>query len=183
MKHADREPVSVRQLVYSNSMAGIKPLPEDQYEQEIHRTEPDFVVYRPCGQLESDNENQQIIVMPTASGAFLATWSQATHEDHADQRVVVARSEDRGRTWGNPEFIDGATPEQLAGEMCGKFLAGWPFFIEAPELKRIYLFYNKNLGVTDLRASKTGVLRFRYRGRRQNLECAVRSPAHRTRRD
>lgn len=132
-----------------------------QYAQEIYRTKPDFVLYRPSGELKNDSENQQVIVMPLPSGDSLATWTQSTHENHADQRVVVARSSDKGRTWSAPVVIDGATPSQQK-QTPGKFLASWSFFIEAPELQRLYLFYNKNLGVTDARDDTTGVLRFRY---------------------
>ena len=56
----------------------------------------------------------------------------------------------------------GSTPEQQAGSERGKFQASWPFFIAAPALGRIYLFYNKNIGRTDARDDTSGILRFRY---------------------
>lgn len=132
-----------------------------QYAQEIYRTKPDFILYRPSGERNADSENQEIIVTPLPSGDFLATWTMSTHENHPDQRVVVARSKDKGKTWSTPVVIDGATPEQQQKER-GKYQASWSFFVHAPKLKRIYLFYNKNLGKTDARDDTTGVLRFRY---------------------
>ncbi len=132
------------------------------YAQEVGRTRPDCVVYRPGAERGSDAENQQIIGLVTAGGHWLLTWTQATHENNPDQHVVVSRSEDRGKTWSAPQAIDGATAAQQAGPERGKYQASWPFFIAAPALGRIYLCYNKNIGVTDARDDTTGVLRFRY---------------------
>jgi len=132
------------------------------YAREIDRTQPDCIVYRPSAELAPDAENQQIIGHVTKGGHWLLTWTMATHENNPDQHVVVSRSEDRGATWSAPQWIDGATPAQQAGPERGKFQASWPFFIAAPALGRIYLCYNKNIGVTDARNDTTGVLRFRY---------------------
>jgi hypothetical protein len=132
------------------------------YTREIERTRPDCIVYRPSAELAPDAENQQIIGQMTKGGHWLLTWTMATHENNPDQHVVVSRSEDRGATWSAPQWIDGATPAQQTGPERGKYQASWPFFIAAPALGRIYLCYNKNIGVTDARNDTTGVLRFRY---------------------
>ncbi|MBM3213358.1 exo-alpha-sialidase [Candidatus Poribacteria bacterium] len=134
------------------------PDPCPTYATEVNRTRPDYVVYRPSGEFERDSENQQIIVTPTPRGTFLATWTMSTHENHPDQRIVVSRSGDRGRTWSAPVVIDGAS----ASDRPGTGLASWSFFIQAPDLGRIYLFCNKNIGITDCRDDTTGILRFRY---------------------
>ena len=134
------------------------PNPCPTYGSEIRRTRPDFVVYRPSGEFEADSENQQVIVTPTFEGDFLATWTCATRENHPNQRVVVSRSRDRGRTWTPPRVVDGASPADPAGTG----LASWSFFVKAPRFRRIYLFYNKNVGIKDCREDTTGILRFRH---------------------
>jgi Neuraminidase (sialidase) len=73
------------------------------YAQEVGRTRPDCVVYRPHAERGPDAENQQIIGLVTAGGHWLLTWTQATHENNPDQHVVVSRSEDRGATWRAPQ--------------------------------------------------------------------------------
>jgi hypothetical protein len=132
------------------------------YAREIERTQPDCVVYQPQVECGPNAENQQIIGLVSPGGHWLMTWTQATHENNPDQHVVVSRSEDRGVTWSEPQRIDGATAEQQAGHERGKYQASWPFFIAAPDLGRIYLFYNKNIGVKDARDDTTGILRFRF---------------------
>ena len=59
---------------------------------EWQRTHPDLRVYLPESELGADAENQHFLVVPTLSGAWLAVWTMATYEGHADQRVVIARS-------------------------------------------------------------------------------------------
>jgi len=132
------------------------------YLNEIDRTRPDCVVYRPPAEHGPMAENQQIIGMVTPGGHWLLTWTRASHENHPDQHVVISRSEDRGATWNPPAMIDGATAAQQAGPERGKYQASWPFFIAAPALGRIYHFHHKNFGRTDARDDTTGGLRFRY---------------------
>jgi len=68
---------------------------------------PDFIVYCPAAKTGSDAANQHLLVVPTPAGTFLAFWTQASEENAPDQRIVVARSEDRGRTWGRPMVLAG----------------------------------------------------------------------------
>lgn len=137
------------------------PLDPESYQRELTRTAPDLVVHRPSAELGPDAENQQVIGTVAANGDFLVTWTTASKENDPNQRVVLARSSDHGATWSEPVEIDGPTPEQMAGPERGMHLASWSFFVHAPALGRLYLFYCKNIGVIDARADTTGILRFR----------------------
>jgi len=128
---------------------------EVKHDLEWRRTCPDLKVYIPSAELGDDAENQHFLVLPTKRGAWLAVWTMATRENHMDQRVVVSRSIDKGATWTRPVVIDGQADNN--GQR-----ASWGFPFVVPEMGRIYVFYNKNIGVTDAREDTTGVLRFRY---------------------
>ena len=41
-------------------------------------------------------------------------------------------------------------------------LASWGFPVLAPELRRVYVFYTKNIGVVDVREDTTGLLAYKY---------------------
>lgn len=131
-------------------------MPPEQYAAEIMRTKPDFVVYRPAGEMVL-GENQHFIVVITPRGRLLATWTRATRENHPDQHVVVSTSSD-GRSWSEPLKLDGASPNDAPGTG----LASWAFPAGARGTGRIYVFYNKNIGIHDTREDTTGVLRGRY---------------------
>ena len=77
---------------------------------EARRTNPDFLVYVPPeptpGVSQVEQHNMHMIVSPLPGGDFLATWTQADTPHGPDQRVVVARSRDRGMTWTKPDVID-----------------------------------------------------------------------------
>ena len=123
---------------------------------EWQRTNPDLLVYVPEKPGEPDHTNQHFNVAATPGGAFLATWTTATRESSPDQRVVFSRSTDRGKTWSAPEVLDGPSPD----DPPGTGLASWQFLIVCP--RRIWCFYNKNIGIDDARTADTGVLRGRY---------------------
>jgi hypothetical protein len=132
-------------------------LPPQQYAQEIKRTKPDIVVYKPKGEF-LQGENQHFLVVTTPKKRLLAFWTQSTRENHPDQKVVVSRSDDQGKTWTEPASIDGAGPNDPAGTG----LASWGFPIVAPKTGRVWFFYNKNIGIQDTREDTTGVLRGRF---------------------
>ncbi len=123
---------------------------------EWERTNPDLLVYIPEKPGGLDHANQHFNVVATPGGAFLATWTTATRESNPDQRVVFSRSVDRGHTWTAPQVIDGPTPN----DPPGTGLASWQFLIVSS--RRIWCFYNKNIGIDDARTADTGVLRGRY---------------------
>ncbi|MCL6519497.1 MAG: exo-alpha-sialidase [Armatimonadetes bacterium] len=131
--------------------------------EEWKRTNPDLVVYLPKGIDGPDHTNQHFNVVATPSGTFLATWTSGTREAAPDQRVVFSRSTDRGKTWSEPEVLDGAKPN----DPPGTGMASWQFPIICPGVlpggsTRIWCFYNKNIGIDDARAADTGVCRGRY---------------------
>ncbi|MCX6377195.1 MAG: sialidase family protein [Armatimonadetes bacterium] len=123
---------------------------------EWRRTNPDLIIYVPKTPGGADNCNQHFNVVATPSGAFLATWTCASRESDPNQRVVFSRSTDRGKTWIEPQIIDGPKPD----DPPGTGLASWQFLIVGP--RRIWCFYNKNIGIDDARTADTGVLRCRY---------------------
>ncbi len=132
-------------------------------ENEWQRTEPDLLAYIPRDFAGEGACNQHFLVVKTPPGSFLGFWTQSTFENAGDQRVVVSRSLDRGRTWSPPTAIDGPQP----GDPPGTGLASWGFPIVAPDLladggHRVYYIYNKNVGVDDAREDTTGLVRCRY---------------------
>jgi len=119
-------------------------------------SKPDFVVFIPPHSNGPEATNQHFLVVPTPQRTFLAFWTQASHENDPDQRVVMSRSLDQGETWSKPVL--------LAGDSSGKSgrLASWQFPVVVPNLSRIYLFWNQNVGVIDARADTTGVLAYQW---------------------
>ena len=130
---------------------------------EWERTEPDLLCYVPESFTGPGACNQHFLVVKTPPGTFVGFWTQSTFENAGDQRVVVSRSLDRGRTWSPPQAIDGPGPD----DPPGTGLASWGFPILAPGLledggHRIYYLYNKNIGIKDPREDTTGLVRCRY---------------------
>ena len=135
--------------------------------QDANRSNPDFVVYIPIGDEahthvdESatrdiyDRDNVSFLVTPTPPGTFLGFWTQATRVHGPDQRVVVARSRDRGQTWSRPTVIDG--PEKST-----EHIASWAFPVVVPHSGRVYCFFHKNVGPVDVDPALTGMLAYRY---------------------
>ncbi len=119
-------------------------------------TKPDFIVYQPATWDGPDATNEHFLVVPTHSGTFLAFWTQASQENEPDQRIVMSRSSDRGRSW--------TPPQVLAGDPTGKskLLASWAFPFVVPQTGRVYLFWNQNVGIVDAREDTTGVLMYMW---------------------
>jgi len=115
---------------------------------------PDFVTYVPHRLDGSDGTNQHFLVTPVANREFLAFWTQATRENDPDQRVVMSRSRDQGRTWSEPVMLAG-DPTAKTGR-----IASWQFPVVVPDTGRIYLFYNQNIGIVDAREDTTGALAY-----------------------
>ncbi len=126
----------------------------DCYTDEWRRTKPDLTVYLPGGPDSRDSENQHLLVVPTPERTFLAFWTQATRENAPDQRCVLSRSEDQGETWSEPI--------EIAGPATDGRIASWGFPVVVPYTGRVYFFYNKNVGVEDVREDTTGECRYRW---------------------
>jgi hypothetical protein len=127
------------------------------------RTRPDCVVYRPkweCGPERGKPADHRaghgggpLAAHLDAGDAREQSGPACGREPQRGSRRDVARAAVDRR--GDPGAAGGAGKR-------GKYQASWAFFIEAPALGRIYLFYNKNIGVKDARDDTTGVLRCRY---------------------
>ncbi len=130
---------------------------------EWQRSDPDFTPFLPDPDEPGEQENQHFNVVVTPVGTFLGFWTQASTEAQPDQRVVMNRSLDRGRTWSRYQVIDGPADDDAPGDG----LASWEFPIVAPGVlpgggTRIWCLYTKNTGVRDVRTDSTGVMRARW---------------------
>lgn len=119
-------------------------------------SKPDLQVYIPGRDHGAGQTNQHFLVVPTVKGNFLAFWTTATRENDPDQRVVMSRSDDRGKTWTSPRCLAGAETGASAR------MASWGFPFVVPGTGRVYLFWNQNVGITDAREDTTGALAYRW---------------------
>jgi hypothetical protein len=107
------------------------------YKDEWRRSCPDYLVYHPApdGNPRWHDEdffclNEHFIVVPIQKEKLLATWT--VHGPGCRfRRVAVALSDDEGKTWSDPEIIDGS-PD---------ISASWSVPIVGPS-GRIYLLYS-----------------------------------------
>lgn len=118
---------------------------------ELYRTRPDYVVYVPKSTDGStgDTGNEHFLVFDGPDGSLMAVWTQSTREGMQDQRIVFSRSDDGGQTW--------ATPRQIAGADLGsgKKMASWGFPMVSKS-GRVYVLYNRHVGVNDIFSHTTG---------------------------
>jgi hypothetical protein len=123
------------------------------FEFEIQRTKPDYVVYRPKSDDGStfDTGNEHFLVFDGPDGSLMVVWTQSTFEGRPDQRIVFARSDDEGVTWTPPRVIAGAVPPQ-DGPMCS-----WGFPLVSKS-GRIYAVYGRHIGVNDIFGHTTGLM-------------------------
>ena len=73
----------------------------------------------------------------------MTVWTQSTLEGMPDQRIVFSFSDDEGDTWAKPKIIVGPIPPEKGN------IASWGFPMVSKS-GRIYVVYNKHIGVTDL---------------------------------
>jgi hypothetical protein len=112
------------------------------YLKELHRTNPDYVVFAPPFEDRYNNfGNEECHVISLKNGEMLAFWTQSHVEGSFTQRPAMARSYNGGVTW--------TEPIQIAGhDVDGKTGAGMASWI-CPVLSKsgkIYAIYNKQTG-------------------------------------
>ena len=96
--------------------------------------------------------NYQVQLCVTPRGTWVACWTQGSYEAEADQRVVVSRSVDGGRTWGAEIVVEEAGDEYQ--------VPAWVVSYCVPGTGRVYVFYWYNIDGVPLRDS--GDMFFRY---------------------
>jgi len=96
--------------------------------------------------------NYQVQLCVTPKNTWLACWTQGGYESNPDQRVVVARSLDEGRTWGAEIVIEASAPNYR--------VPAWIVSSVVPHTGRVYLFYWYNVNGVPLRDA--GDIFFKY---------------------
>lgn len=99
---------------------------------------------------EAFNYQAQLVVTPR--GTWVCCWTQGGHESTGDQHVVVARSEDAGRTWGHEIMVE------AAGDSY--HVPAWITLYCVPATGRLYSFYWWNLHGVPLRDAGDVFLRY-----------------------
>ena len=87
--------------------------------------------------------NYQVQLCVTPKNTWIACWTQGAYESNPDQRVVVARSLDQGRTWGSEIVIEASAPNYR--------VPAWIVSYVVPHTGRVYLFYWYNINGVPLR--------------------------------
>jgi len=123
-------------------------------EQELRRTGPDYIVYKPGSTDGStrDTGNEHFLAFEGPDGSLMVVWTQSTYEGQPDQRIVFSRSEDGGWSWVSPRVIAGSAPPAFTGNM-----ASWGFPMVSGS-GRIYVLYSRHIGVNDVFTHTTGLM-------------------------
>jgi len=126
-------------------------MPPLDLSREVRRTQPDYIVYQPrsIDGPDRDTGNEHFLVFTHPAGGLMAIWTQGTHEGKPDQRIVFARSADGGTTWTRPTTVVGPDAQHHMARF------GFPLVSTSG---RIYVLYNRYIGVHDYAASVSGVL-------------------------
>ena len=77
--------------------------------------------------------NYQVQLCVTPRNTWIACWTQGGYESTPDQRVVVARSLDEGRTWGSEIVIEAAAESYR--------VPAWIASYVVPHTGRVYVLY------------------------------------------
>ena len=126
------------------------------YGEDVLRTSPDYVAYVPRGGAANDWTNQHFLVVRRRGAGRswrCGRWrrSRASRTSAWCSRAATTP----GLTWSEPRVVDGPSGDD------GR-IASWGFPVLAPELRRVYVFYTKNIGVVDVREDTTGLLAYKY---------------------
>lgn len=135
---------------------GQSPSEAGLFQAEVQRTHPDRIVYVPRGidGTTQDSGNEHFLVSEHPQGGLFAVWTQSTHEGEPDQRVVFARSRDEGHTWTAPRVLAGPG-------VGGASIASWQFPLVS-RAGRIYVGFNRHIGMHDLYMTLGGVMGMIY---------------------
>ncbi len=120
---------------------------------ELQKTKPDYVVYMPKTADGStfDTGNEHFLVFDGPDSSLMAVWTQSTFEGEPDQRMMFSYSKDEGQTWAEPRIIAGPKPPAKGN------MASWGFPMVSKS-GRIYVLYNKHIGINDVFAHVTGLM-------------------------
>ncbi len=118
-------------------------------EVELRRTKPDYIAYKPTSDYDTGNEH--FLVFDGPDGSLTTVWTQSTHENAGDHRIMFSSSDDNGVTWKSPKCIAGPP----AGEEGP--IASWGFPLVSKS-GRIYVLYNQSQGVSDVSKAHTGTM-------------------------
>jgi hypothetical protein len=126
-------------------------------ENEIQRTRPDYVVHVPSSLDGStgDGGNEHFLVFDGPDGSLMAIWTQSTFEGEPDHRIVFSKSTNEGLTWSKAQKVAG--PGKELDPKTGKGMTSWGFPLVSKS-GRIYVIYNKQIGLTDVGRAFTGVM-------------------------
>jgi hypothetical protein len=122
-------------------------------DEELQRTQPDYVVYKPHSMDGStyDTGNEHFLVFDGPDRSLMVVWTQSTREGQPDQRIVFSHSNDGGCAWSHPVAIAGPEPPSKGN------MASWGFPMVS-KTGRIYVLYNKHIGVNDIFLHTTGLM-------------------------
>lgn len=120
---------------------------------ELQRTRPDYMVYIPksLDGATHDTGNEHFLVFDGPDGSLMAVWTQSTMECMPDQRLVFSRSEGDDKSWSKPRVIAGPNPAAKT-KMCS-----WGFPLVS-KTGRIYVLYNRHIGIDDIFVHTTGLM-------------------------
>ena len=108
-------------------------IPMGSQQNEISRTNPDIVLFKPKNEFGYDTGNEHLLVFEAPNRKeLLALWLQHTKEGFGDEHVVLARSND-GVNWSEPVELLGAGDGETKA-------AKWAFPLISKS-GRIYLIY------------------------------------------
>jgi hypothetical protein len=120
------------------------------------RSDPLSAIYLPTDSSKNDRCNQQVVGIVTKARSYLVTWTMASKESKPDQRVVISRSKDKGRSWSPARIIAGHSAKYAGA-------ASYSWLFQVPKTGRIYCFYLKSdPTVVTVRRDITGWLKWQY---------------------
>jgi len=148
MKLYSREWLIENNYPYGKAFEGI---PKGDPLIEYKRTSPDVILYNPDGIEYYKGDNEHLLVFESPDQLeLLAVWTQSSCEGKGNNHIVMSRSKD-SVNWTSPVYIAGTKENERFNQ------ASWAFPIVSTK-KRIYLFYTKQLELSDNHHAGSGGL-------------------------